>query len=101
MKILPEPIAFEWDKGNIDKNLIKHNVTNQEAEEVFSNRPLLLNEDKDYSGQEVRYQALGKTNQNRLLFVSFTIRSQKARPISFRDMNIKERGEYEKVKINS
>ena len=101
MKILPEPIAFEWDKGNIDKNLIKHNVTNQEAEEVFSNRHLILNEDNDHSGQEVRYQALGKTNQNRLLFVSFTIRSQKVRPISFRDMNIKERGEYEKVKINS
>lgn len=101
MKILPEPIAFEWDKGNIDKNLTKHDVTNQEAEEVFSNRPLLLNEDKNHSSQEVRYQALGETHQKRLLFVSFTTRSQKVRLISFRDMNIKERGEYEKIKINS
>ncbi len=101
MKILPEPVAFDWDQGNIDKNLIKHNVTYQEAEEIFSHKPLLLNEDKAHSDREIRYQALGKTNQNRLLFISFTIRNRKVRPISFRDMNIKERGEYEKVKIDS
>ena len=101
MKILPKPIAFEWDEGNIDKNLIKHNVTNQEAEEVFSRKPLLVNMDSKHSDKETRYQALGKTSKNRLLFVSFTVRNQKVRPISVRDMNTQERRVYEKIKIYS
>ena len=25
--------GFEWDKGNMNKNLIKHNITNKECEE--------------------------------------------------------------------
>lgn len=94
MKILPEPISFEWDEGNTDKNLIRHNVTNQESEEVFSNKPLLVNEDKEHSKYELRFQALGRTNKNRLLFVSFTIRNKKVRMISARDMSKKERSEY-------
>lgn len=99
MKILPDPIIFGWDKGNIDKNLIKHNVTNQETEEIFCNKPLLVNEDEEHSNQEeIRFEALGKTNKNRLLFVSFTIRDQKVRPISIRDMSKRERRAYEKVK---
>jgi len=94
VKILPEPISFEWDKGNIDKNLIKHKVTNKEAEEVFSNEPL-ISEDVKYSTKELRMQILGKTNQDRLLFISFTIRKDKMRIISVRDMNKKEVMVYE------
>jgi len=45
MKILPEPIVFEWDKGNFDKNLKRHKVTFREAEEVFDNKPFLASED--------------------------------------------------------
>ena len=33
--VISEPIFFEWDKGNLDKSLKKHGVTNEEAEEVF------------------------------------------------------------------
>ena len=95
MKILPRLIAFEWDKGNIDKNLVKHNVTDREAEEVFGNKPLLVNEDVEHSEKELRFQVLGKTNLGRLLFISFTIRNDKVRIISIRDMNKKERGVYE------
>jgi len=94
VKILPEPISFEWDKGNIDKNLIKHKVTNKEAEEVFSNEPL-ISEDVKHSTKELRMQILGKTNQDRLLFISFTIRKDKMRIISVRDMNKKEVMVYE------
>ncbi|MDO8487180.1 MAG: BrnT family toxin [Candidatus Curtissbacteria bacterium] len=101
MKILSEPITFDWDKSNIDKNLIKHGVTYQETEEVFGNQPLLLNVDSKHSDLEIRYQVLGKTSKNRLLFVSFTIRNQKVRPISFRDMSKKERRVYEKKTKNS
>lgn len=96
MKILPEPVVFEWDKGNIDKNFISHDVTNREAEEVFSNKPL-VSEDVKHSAVEKRFQALGKTNKGRLLFVSFTIRNEKIRIISVRDMNKKEVKTHEAV----
>lgn len=96
MKILPEPVVFEWDKGNINKNFISHNVTNKEAEEVFSNKPL-VSEDTKHSTTEKRFQALGKTDKGRLLFISFTIRNEKVRIISARDMNKKEVKKHEEV----
>ncbi len=97
MKILPEPVVFEWDKGNIDKNFIRHGITNKEAEEVFNDEPPLLSEDIRHSTTERRFQALGRTNNGRLLFVSFTIRNDKVRVISARDMNKKEVKMYEKA----
>lgn len=96
MRILPEPIVFEWDKGNIDKNLVKHSVINKEAEEIFNNQPL-ISEDIKHSKKELRFQALGKTDKERLLFLSFTIRKDRIRVISARDMNKKEVSKYEET----
>lgn len=96
MEIIPEPLEFEWDKGNKDKNVHKHKVANQEAEEVFGNEPLVMAEDKKHSKHEQRYQALGKTNKGREMFLSFTVRENKVRVISIRDMNKKEEIQYEK-----
>lgn len=101
MIILLEPISFEWDSGNINKNLKKHQVTNQEAEETFFNNPFLIIEDKKHSGLELRFQSLGRTNKNRKLFICFTIRNSKIRIISIRDMNKIEIKIYEKTKTNS
>ncbi|MBU1071048.1 BrnT family toxin, partial [Patescibacteria group bacterium] len=46
---------------------------------------------------EKRFRSLGRTNKNRKLFISYTIRNQKIRIISARDQNKKERRIYEKV----
>lgn len=97
MKTLPEPLVFDWDQGNIDKNVVTHGVSNKEAEDVFTNKPLLVSEDIKHSAKETRFQALGKTDEGRLLFISFTMRGQKLRIISARDMNRKEESIYEKV----
>ena len=95
--VIPEPIAFEWDKGNVNKNLKKHSVTNEEAEEVFSDNSILVAEDAKHSTEyEKRYQALGKTQMGRRLFVSFSIRNKKIRVISARPQSRKERRAYEK-----
>ena len=96
MKILPKPIAFEWDKGNVDKNFIKHKVTNQEIEEIFNSKLLKTFEDIKHSQKEIRFVALGITNKKRRLYISFTIRNQKIRIISARDQSKKERSLYEK-----
>ena len=97
IKILPKVIAFEWDKGNIDKNFTKHRISNQEAEEVFFNKSFIIVEDKKHSLKEQRFQALGKTSKQRKVFLSFTIREDRIRIISIRDMNKKEEVEYEKA----
>jgi len=35
IKIFNGNILFEWDKGNIIKNVKKHSITNEESESVF------------------------------------------------------------------
>jgi len=89
--------SFVWDKGNIDKNWIKHKVKNSECEQIFFNKPLLIFPDLAHSLKEKRLYALGKNKRGRKLFVSFTIRNEKIRIISARDQNKKERKEYEKA----
>lgn len=102
MRILPKPIAFIWDEGNIDKNFKSHKVTNKESEEVFRNNPHFLLEDKKHSSEkEKRYMLWGETDHKRKLTIIFTIRENKIRVISARDMHIKERGRYEELKTNS
>ena len=86
--------GFEWDEGNRDKNWLKHQVSNGECEEMFFNIPLLVADDIEHSQAEQRYFALGRTNNGRLLFVSFVIRAGKIRVISARDMHRKERKFY-------
>jgi len=102
MRILPKPITFLWDQGNLNKNLVKHKVTISEAEELFANEPFTVAEDSKHSTfQEKRFQALGKTKANRSLFAAFTIRDKKIRIISVRDMSKKEEAAYEKLEANS
>lgn len=88
--------GFDWNKGNLDKNWFRHKVTNSECEEIFFNLPLVMESDQKHSQAESRYYALGKTNDKRLLFASFTIRNNLIRIISARDMSRKERESYEK-----
>ncbi len=86
--------GFEWDKGNLE-HIKKHKVDYRECEEVFVNIPLYLKEDKEHSGKEKRLQILGKTNNQRLIFISFTIRKNKIRVISARNQSKKERKIYQ------
>lgn len=89
--------GFDWDEGNARKSEERHGVTRVEAEQVFSSDPLLLLMDEEHSNVEERYHALGRTNQGRKLFVSFTLRAggQVIRVISARDMSRKERARYD------
>src|SRR5574337_1778568 len=93
--------GFEWDKGNLLKNWEKHNVSHVECEEVFFNIPLVVKEDAAHSAKENRYYVLGKTDENRLLFIVFTKRANKIRVISARDMRKKERTIYEESEKDS
>lgn len=87
--------GFDWDAGNSRKN-DKHEVTRPEAEQVFFNQPVIT-QDTSHSQQEVRYHAMGRTDSERLLHVTFTLRASGTllRVISARDMHRKERNRYE------
>ncbi len=87
-------IQFEWDAGNADKSRRKHNVSPQEAEEIFVNEPFMIFDDLAHSQKETRYLALGITTEGRKLSVSFTIRNNLVRIISARDMSKKELAIY-------
>ncbi len=91
--------GFQWDKGNIEKNRLKHKVLNFECEQVFFNDPLIVADDIKHSQNEKRRYVLGRTDLNRKLFIVFTIRNNLIRIISARDMTKKERKIYdEKIK---
>jgi uncharacterized protein len=67
---------LDWNGGNAEKNW-------------------LVAEDNLHSHGEARYFALGRTDLGRLLVVIYTLRGEKVRIISARDMTRREQKEYE------
>ena len=88
---------FLWDAGNLEKNRLKHRVESSEAEEVFFDDEKIILKDRLHSGKEDRYLILGTTKRSRLLFIVFTVRTDKIRVISARDVSKKERKLYEEA----
>ena len=96
MRIYKQAVEFEWDKGNIGKNK-KHRVEDKECEEVFFDENKVVSKDVLHSQAEERFIVLGKTRRDRLLYVAYTMRRNKIRVISARDINKKEVSIYEKA----
>lgn len=98
MSWLSVVVGFQWDDGNARKSQTKHGVSQGEAEQVFFNQPLLLLDDRRHSCLEPRYHALGRTDDDRRLHITFTLRANETliRVISARDMSRKERQTYDR-----
>lgn len=98
-------VGFDWDAGNARKSSEKHGVGQAEAEQVFFNQPLLTLLDSGHSRQEIRFHALGMTDDGRQLHITFTLRRRAAgtliRVISARNMHRKERLKYEQIEDGS
>lgn len=88
--------GFQWDEGNERKNIDTHDVDQAEAEQVFSNRPLLIVDDTAHSQQERRLNAFGVSDAGRRLHITFTMRHEGVliRIISARPMSRRERERY-------
>lgn len=99
---LSQVLGFNWDEGNARKNE-KHGVTQAEVEQIFFRKPLILAPDGRHSQAEPRYHALGRTNDERWLHVTFTMRDNDTliRPISARTMHRKERPLYAQALKNN
>lgn len=96
MRKVRKVFEFEWDRGNIDKN-IKHKVKNQECEQVFFDENKIIFKDVLHSAAEKRFVLIGKTENERCLYIIFTYRGKKIRVISARDINKKEVKLYEEA----
>lgn len=85
--------GFDWDKGNLNKNRLKHNVEPTECEEVFFNKPIIiLGDEKHSTKKEKRYRIIGISTNGRKIALAITLRRNKIRVIMARDQSAKERG---------
>lgn len=73
------PIKFDWDASNL-RHLTRHRISRSEFEQAMTNDPILADFD-DESGEE-RWYALGATGSLRVLFLVFTYRGERVRPIT-------------------
>ena len=94
------PLQFQWDAGNtshiIDDYPERGNTTN-EIESLFADPYFSSLPDRVDSRGEQQYNAVGDSNQNRLLYVVFSIRNGYIRPISCRPASRKERNRYVEI----
>ena len=88
---------FIWLPNIIEKLAVKHNVTQDESEQIFFNHPKYRFVETGYSESEDIYAALGQSNAGRYLIVFFVRKAGNiALIVSARDMNKKERRLYER-----
>lgn len=88
-------MEFEWDRDKAQSNLEKHGVSFAEAMTVFGDALEVTIPDPDHSKEEARFLSLGRSQQGRLLVVSYTEREGRFRLISARRAEPKERKTYE------
>ena len=86
-------IEFEWYPPKAESNLEKHKVSFQETSTIFGDKKLLELPDREHSEEEIRFIGIGRSDRDRLLFVNFTVRSDKVRIISTRKAQSWERRE--------
>ena len=89
-------LEFEWDQWNLQKNEEKHGVSALEAESAFYDTGYKLFEDLRHSTSgERRYILYGRSIENRVLMVAFTLRGRRVRVITARPASRRERKIHE------
>ncbi|MFH1050786.1 MAG: BrnT family toxin [bacterium] len=94
-------IVFEWDMEKAESNLKKHGISFEESKSVFYDNNGYMFADEIHSILEDRFILIGYSQNNRLLFVSFTERNDNIRIISARKATKQERLNYEKNNKNN
>ncbi|MGI4791788.1 MAG: BrnT family toxin [Janthinobacterium lividum] len=94
---------FLWNWDVVDKLAFKHGIETWEVEEVLDSDPFIRFREKGRRDGEHLYSALGQTGAGRYLIVFFIYKPpsteypfSEAFIVSARDMERKERKEYER-----
>ena len=85
----------EWDGEKAKANLFKHGISFIEATSVLDDPRVLILDDSFHSIGELRFLAVGYSDQNNLLAVIYTERNNDIRIISARPVTRQERKTYE------
>ena len=88
-------MTYEWDPAKAAANLKKHGVSFEEAASIFLDALALTFWDPDHSEEEEREITIGRSAEQRILFVAHTARDDRIRIISARQATSQERRQYE------
>ncbi len=88
-------MTYEWDPVKAAANVRKHRVSFEEAASVFLDEAALTFWDPDHSAEEDREITIGRSAQQRILFVAHAPREDRIRIISARRATSRERRQYE------
>ena len=95
---------FQWDNANI-KHVIEDYPERansiEEVESLFTDPNFQPVPDRVDSRGEQQYSGTARSNQNRLLFVAFSVRNGQIRPISCRPAGRKARDNYAQNEENN
>ena len=91
------PASFEWDPLKAKNNLLKHQVTFEEASSIFNDPQFITFLDDEHSTNEERYISIGISNKKRVLMVAHTERKDKVRIISARKATDNEEKFYQEA----
>ena len=83
---------FDWDDGN-ENHILVHGVSRVEVEEAFLD-PEGLRADARSAPEERRFAFIGATEEGRILFIIYTRRNGKVRPITARDASVAQKRRY-------
>jgi uncharacterized protein len=103
-ELLARATGFDWDDGNAPKVASRHAVDPGECEQAFFVEPFAAAFDTKHAAHEPRWRALGRTLAGRRLYLVFTFRGTGGtliRVIQARDMNRKERDQYEQIQTRA
>ena len=87
-------LVFEWDSNKARTNVLKHNVSFEEATTVFADERSLTIENPIRSIGERRFITMGTSVGKRIVVVVHTERNGRIRIISARQASRKERKQY-------
>jgi hypothetical protein len=88
-------LSFEWDANKARTNLVKHDISFEEASTVFGDPRSLTIPDPTHSTVENRFVIIGTSHRGKLLVVVHTERDDNIRIISARTASRRERRSYE------
>jgi uncharacterized DUF497 family protein len=92
---------FEWDADKARSNFEEHEVTFEQAAKVFDDPLFIVVRDPDHSVEEQRYIIIGESQPRHYVIVSYTERGARTRIISARELDPRERRDYETNRENS
>ncbi len=88
-------MRFEWDGRKASRNLVKHDVSFEEAVSVFGDPLSKTFPDPDHSQDEERFIIIGASESGKILVVAHTDDETAVRIISAREATYRERKSYE------